>query len=1487
MKNAKLADTTPLGNAQRLFWLGQAMYPDAPLYNMAIRFDIQGALNPELFEQAHVCLQREFDVLRAVIEVDADGQPVMRTVVPERADTLLRQVDLSKTHDAEHNDTEHHDAEYAGVELKRDIERVISRAFELERATTRSVLYKLSEHRWTWLLCQHHTITDVTSFALLYHRLGELYAAIRVSGGEGIDVSESSQPSYAEFLAAEQKPVGADRARLSASYWRDKLARAAPAPALLKSLHSSPRSRRFDLPLDQSSIDKLNQMIEAERFALTASQGRFAVLAAAVAVWLWRLDRDYDVVRIGFPVHGRSDRLSRQTAGLLMESIFIDVCPQAHTSFSDLVRSVVLEVNESLRNTHTGVSQKELLQGAHVYLNYLNVQFADFAGLKVESHWLHTGFADPQHPLRLQVHDFDGEGLQLQLDCNVQALPEAHGQPMRAALVEVLRSVGRDSKQSVAEISLQETPSKDNQPRFEEVPDLLKRWHQAVDRHGDDIALESGEIQFTYRDAALRVATIAHRLRDCAIEPGQPIVLIASRSVAQVIATLAVLQANGAWVPVESTMPSKRINAILESVESSSDRPSVLLIAEDTVLDEAVNTDNYTIVRFSIQDSGNGSPVSTPSDRDFAASSPDQRAYVMFTSGSTGEPKGVEISRFSLSHYLLYAEQTYLRGEVMSFASVSPPTFDLGITTTLLPLLSGNRLIVYAGESPTDADSARSIDSAFLEAVRDRRAAFMKLTPSQLAIVDDNDVRYSALRRLVVGGEDFPTSLARRLHELKPDLEIYNEYGPTETTVGCTSHRFDPIGDSGSSVPIGRAIAGTSIELVDRCLRPIPSGMTGEILIGGVGVAQGYLNQSAMTAERFVVDHTSGRVVYRSGDLGRIDENACLHYLGRSDRQLKIRGVRIEPAEIESEIRQFESIADSVVLALRPTRSEPIVSKDRSHARRCSRCGIEQSHPAVEFEEIDAVDGGDVCKLCLSYDAMRDRVSSYFGNDEDFEAIAENMRAAGAHSQLDCVALLSGGKDSSYMLYRLVSFGLKPLALTLDNGFISEQAKSNIDRIVSDLGVEHVYVQTPHMDAIFVDSLRRFSNVCQGCFKTIYTLATQVAMQRGISHVITGLSRGQLFETRLHELYRRDEFSASDYDEKIESARRVYHRMDDVVFRTVGCDVFTSNDVFDQVRFVDFYRYIDVGLDEVMSFLDTHAPWVRPSDTGRSTNCLINDAGIYVHRKERGFHNYALPYSWDVRLGHKTRSAALSELDDRIEPHVVEPILRKIGYHAGLGSDDRQLTAFYTVDSADLAVDSSTDETPSSEDAVDAIAGVNIDLLREHLSSRLPAGQVPVRFIRLPAIPQTSNGKVDVEALQRQSTRADGSSVALDSTPLDEDATSLLTIYRDVLGYTNIDPDQTFFSMGGDSLSAIRIAERAQLAGFDLVPLAILEGSSIRKLARSCRRPKSDNASEIDSRPHALVDAVVAGGEEQKSAVDDLIGVDDLEAIAARFRSDA
>ncbi|UCD43064.1 MAG: hypothetical protein JSV69_05545, partial [Chloroflexota bacterium] len=382
---------------------------------------------------------------------------------------------------------------------------------------------------------------------------------------------------------------------------------------------------------------------------------------------------------------------------------------------------------------------------------------------------------------------------------------------------------------------------------------------------------------------------------------------------------------------------------------------------------------------------------------------------------------------------------------------------------------------------------------------------------------------------------------------------------------------------------------------------------------------------------------------------------------------------------------------------------QPEITHADNLTKKCVECGLPDNYPSANF------DSAGVCQTCRDFSELEDRFSFYFKTPADLQIILEKAKKE-KNGQYDCLVLYSGGKDSSYMLYQLVrEYGMQPLVFSMDNGYISDEAKENIRQVTEDLEVDLIFGQTPHMNAVFVDSLERHSNVCDGCFKVIYTLSINLAHQKGIKYIFTGLTRGQLFETRLSDMFKAQIYDAEEIDRTVLDARKAYHRFDDAVNRLMDVKIFQDDAIFDQVQLVDFYRYTDVSLAEMYQYLDENAPWVRPSDTGRSTNCLINDVGIYIHKKEHGYHNYALPYSWDVRIGHKTRAETLDELNDDINEANVRRILAEVGYDEKMGKrPEKRLVAYYV----------SNNSLTSNE-------------VRKHLSERLPDYMIPAAFVQL------------------------------------------------------------------------------------------------------------------------------------------------------------
>jgi acyl carrier protein len=329
-----------------------------------------------------------------------------------------------------------------------------------------------------------------------------------------------------------------------------------------------------------------------------------------------------------------------------------------------------------------------------------------------------------------------------------------------------------------------------------------------------------------------------------------------------------------------------------------------------------------------------------------------------------------------------------------------------------------------------------------------------------------------------------------------------------------------------------------------------------------------------------------------------------------------------------------------------------------------------------------------------------------------------------------------------------------------------------------------------------------------------------------------------MFETRLtEEMFRDGRRTPEEVDDAVLAARKVYHRVADEASRLLDVTIFEDDRIFEEIQFVDFYRYCDVGMDEMLSYLTQKVPWVRPKDTGRSTNCLINDVGIYIHKKERGYHNYALPYSWDVRLGHKSREGALDELNDTIDVSHVEKIMAEIGYDETRdpsGVDQTALEAFY-VGSEDL-----TDQE-----------------LRRQLGERLPPPLVPTHLQRVDTIPLTASGKVDEKALSREvAGRRPEKPYRAPEGPVEE---YLVGVWQEELEVERVGADDSFFELGGTSLIAMQVMLRL-CREFDIdLPLeSMFLQPTLGKLAKLAEETILADVAEIPEadRQHLLEDPI-------------------------------
>ncbi len=1182
--------------SQMMMWTGQRLNPNLPLYNETLLWDIRGAIEVLSFQKAFQKLVDLTQSLRLTFH-EIDGVPMQRAEPDMKYKVEI--LDWSGRGVSEEDILN-----WASQQTKKP--------FDLSKRLFESILIKIAEKRYLWYFNEHHLITDARTQEMLYRRLVDLYVSIK-------NDNFSEQQAFPEYLSLlEIGQIEFVNENLQ-KYWKGKLNGLSKISTIYgsKTKTSITKSKRVSLKLDKKLTDKIRALAsETEAKTFSADLSLLNVLASLLFAFLHRVCGD-QTITIGSPVHNRPNKIFKETAGLFIEIYPLTASVISDKKFSDLLSELRKETLALLKNAAPGISQPGWSKVYNVVINYINTSYGNFDGYESHTTWIQSPNIDANHILRFQILDYDETGnLQLHFDVNQGVLSEKQTELIPEHFLMLIKSFLEDPYQPIGQPPL--SPQKELKDPVTTIigKSVIDLFNKQVDQRPSGRALLIKDQEITYAELNLKSNQLAGYLSNLGIKKGDRIGVCLKRSPELLMSILAILKSGGVYVPIASDYPMARIKYITQDAQVS------ILINDGEVTNEDYS--DIKLIHFSSElDQMDG----YSNQFDAIKTEPEDLVYIMYTSGSTGAPKGVMICHESLVNYLMWARGEYSIDEGSVFPLFTSIAFDLTITSLFLPLISGSTIVIYP-----EQDSGT--DLSILDVISQNQVNIIKLTPSYLAILLNENLESSKIKSLIVGGEDFKSSHIKSIHTaFTHQVDIFNEYGPTEATVGCVCLHVDDADTYMESIPIGKPIQNTVAIVLDEFLNQAPANVVGQLYISGLGLAKGYWNNPKLTNKKFVPNpFMQDHLMYKTGDMAKVNENGVLECLGRTDDQVKVGGIRIELGEIESALNANPKIENALV---RLHRKVPVTTKDE--IQYCNKCGLPSNYPNAKFDQ------NGICHLCVSYENYRQQTRGYFKSMLDLKKLLA-PKTSTSNTSYDCIVLFSGGKDSTYALAQIAEMGIQILAFTLDNGYISDQAKANIRRVVEQLGIDHIFGETPAMNAIFRDSLQRHCNVCNGCFKTLYTLSTKLALEKNIPFIVTGLSRGQFFETRLTEELFTKTMDVASIDDTILSLRKAYHRTDDAVSRLMDVSMFEDDEVFDKVRFVDFYRYCDASLEDILSFLDEQLPWIRPSDTGRSTNCLINDVGIYYHKKKKGYHNYAFPYSWDVRTGHKSR-------DETLNPH--------------------------------------------------------------------------------------------------------------------------------------------------------------------------------------------------------------------------------------------
>jgi amino acid adenylation domain-containing protein len=1371
----------PLSHSQRQIWTGQQLAADTPLYSTPFAFRLRGSLDVDRFRAAFAAAVERCDALRTRVLPGGDEPPRTGEVLTTEG---LRFMDLSREANPE-------------AALEALIATHARRCLPLDQPLFDAFLARVGPDDHCWYLNQHHLVTDAWSTTVVYRLVESCYRGIAAG-----DLPEPTPPyaDYVRFLRDSERPAD-ETAR---AHWRSRAQSAAMPPALYgrTNPHADTRSTRVTVPLGRARSDALRQLAqEPDVRALTGDLSLFNCLAAVTFALLRRVTGG-DRLCLGTPSHNRATPAFKETAGLFVELFPLELEAGELATFQDLLQAVQAETRRFLFHARPGSSEPAAARTYNVVLNVITASFPPFAGLATEIEWRHPGHCEATHHLRVTLHDFSARGdFDLQFDFNDAVFPARTHPWVMANFERMLDAFLADRTQSVEDVDL---PGEDERAMLLEIAgspaaslpgqSLVDAFDRVAQAAPSGRAVTGRGETLTYGELRRRSRALADALAGQGVGQGDIVGLGADRGPATFIGLLAILRLGAAFLPLAPDNPASRTAFLQE------DAGGEVLVAHDEV-------EGWRGPRLDPAADWAEAPDGEAPRRDPA---PDDLAYLLYTSGSTGRPKGVLIEHRNVLNLVaglrerIYGDLADL-SRPLRVALLAPLTFDASMQQAFAALLLGHELCLAP-------ESVRQDGAALLSWYRDSAIDVSDGTPSHLDLLsrtrttgDAPGTGELAVRHFIIGGQALEPSTLRDFYArfAGSDPVVTNVYGPTECCVDSTSFRVtrDTLMSLGERTPLGRPMPGERVTVMSgNTLQPL--GAPGELVIAGAGVGRGYHGAAASRATPFGEDVLQpGDRSYRTGDLGRLDRKGQLDFLGRRDKQVKIRGYRIEPGEVETALRQV------AIPAHEPLSSIPLTTA----TRRCVRCIISEHYPGTSFDD------SGVCNHCRSFERHADAANRYFRPFDELEGILERCRQDRT-GDFDCMLLYSGGKDSSYVLHRLVEMGFEVLAYTFDNGFISPAAFRNIERQTAALGVESIVTRTPRMDAIFVESLKDDSTVCSGCFKSLTTISTRIAADRGIPAILTGLSRGQIFETKLEGLIASGVTDVDDIDAQLLDFRRVYHAQQDRTAELLGVSV---EDVeLERFAFLDFFRYDATPVPAVKRYLsERDSYWAAPEDTGFcSSNCMMNDIGICVHSRERGYHNYEAPLSWDIRLGIADRDSALQEVQSPMDVDRVNSVLRKIGYLAKRVEDAVVLARPVGAGGEPVLCAYYTASQPITDEE-----------LRRALEERLPPYLVPQVFIPLPAIPLTPNGKTDLAALPDPRPGADARDQATPDGLVEE---SIAEIWSEVLGVDAVGAETPFFAYGGASLQAMEVMMRiGQDLGVNLSLQALFRAATVRELA--------------------------------------------------------
>ncbi len=884
-----LIEHIPLSYSQERLWFIEKLEGTVQ-YHLPAVLKLKGKLNIEALQDALKTIVDRHEVLRTVI-LENNGQGFQY---------VLQQNDWQLSID------DNFDQENDAQDLQQYIAALIRRPFDLSNDyMLRANLVKLGEDDYVLVVTMHHIASDGWSLSVIVKEVIELY-------GSFVENRSAQLPAlalqYADYAIWQRTYLQGELLDKKIRYWKNKLEGVLPLQLPTdyeRPVIQSMKGSVTGLLIDKELSAQLRSLCQQQETTM------FMTLLAAFKILLYRYSGQYDIC-VGTPIANRNYQEVENLIGFFVNTLALRSELDGNLSFPGVLKKIKATTLEAYEHQEVpfekvvdvvmkqrDMSRHPLFQVMFIFQNTPDVPQLQLGDVQLSQYSFEHNSS--KFDLTFSINE-SNSGIQVSIEYCTDLYRETTINRMKAHFQQMLHSIVAAPSQAIDELSML---TRDEEAQllagFNKMPapssdsNILALFEAQVKANPKTIAAVFEQEQFTYKELSERSNQLAHYLQSRGVNKETLVPVCIERSLDMLVAILASLKTGGAFVPVDPGFPSDRINYMLEDCGAG------LIITNKQSRSKFQSKENIEVIELDAE----WEEISTHSRENLNTKiSQTQLAYTIYTSGSTGKPKGVMVEHGNLVNLLVNISKEISFNKNATFFSVTTFSFDICYLELFVPLINGGRLIIVSRDTATDGFKLK-------EGLAIYRPTHMQATPSTWQLLQNAEWQNEEGIKILVGGEALKEDLKDYLTKRG---EAWNVYGPTETTIWSTIKKLS----TAEKVLIGSPIANNTIYILNPHKNLSPVGVAGEITIGGLQVARGYLDRPDLTAEKFIADPFSkapGARMYKTGDLGRWQENGEIEYLGRMDEQVKIRGYRIELGEIETVLQQNETVQAAVVLA--------------------------------------------------------------------------------------------------------------------------------------------------------------------------------------------------------------------------------------------------------------------------------------------------------------------------------------------------------------------------------------------------------------------------------------------------------------------------------------------------------------------------------------------------------------------------------------------